>query len=98
MGSSGASAPAVVPSSAGLRPANEYLLSFLARRYLLLQRKFIVRHPNPWLVWEPVEGTTEVAGPHAAETWTPTHPANRAVKIGDALCFELGRGFMEPAR
>jgi hypothetical protein len=80
-------AAALEPPAA--RPANEYLLSFLIRRYLLVGDKFVVRHPHAWLVWEPIEGTTEVVGSNAAETWIPGRDVKRTVSVGDALCFEL---------
>lgn len=67
-----------------------YLLSFLARQYLVLKQGFDARYKNPWLVWEPGSWRAPPANAGVAETRLPgagTMPG-RAVP-GDALCFEL---------
>ncbi|MGC4120353.1 MAG: FHA domain-containing protein [Myxococcales bacterium] len=70
-----------------------YLLSFLARQYLLLQGKFSERYPNSWLAWEPgAWSSVPLHGGDKLETRMPTSapPGNTPTPSqGDALCFEL---------
>jgi hypothetical protein len=88
--SSGGGVSADVLPTARARPASQFLLSFLARQFALLSHRFIDFHRNPWLLWEPAEGSTGVVvARSAAETCLPGRSMNRAVAAGDALCFEL---------
>ena len=67
-----------------------YLLSFLARQYLLLKHGFEPRYPHNWLVWEPGTWRAPPANASVVETRLPaqrTQPQRAAP--GDALCFEL---------
>jgi hypothetical protein len=67
-----------------------FLLSFLARQYLLLQDKFAERYPHCWLAWEPGAWSVPASSGDTATTRLPT-PALpiEAPPQGDALCFEL---------
>jgi hypothetical protein len=67
-----------------------YLLSFLARQYLVLKQGFDARYKNSWLVWEPGSWRAPPANAGGAVTRLPgplAMPARAAP--GDALCFEL---------
>ncbi|HEY3446614.1 MAG TPA: FHA domain-containing protein [Myxococcales bacterium] len=69
-----------------------YLLSFLARQYLLLQNNFSARYPNCWLAWEPgAWSSVPLHGGDKLATRMPTAPPGNspAPSQGDALCFEL---------
>lgn len=70
-----------------------YLLSFLARQYLLLQGRFSERYPNCWLAWEPgAWSSVPLHGGDKLETRMPTAPPpgnSPTPAQGDALCFEL---------
>jgi pSer/pThr/pTyr-binding forkhead associated (FHA) protein len=66
-----------------------YLLSFLARQYLLLKQEFEPRYPNAWLVWEPGSWRAPPLNASVAETRLPgSRPPERSGP-SDALCFEL---------
>ncbi|MBK7861369.1 MAG: FHA domain-containing protein [Archangiaceae bacterium] len=66
-----------------------YLLSFLARQYLVLNQGFAPRYPHAWLVWEPGSWRAPPPDASVAETRLPTQGAAPVPGPGDALCFEL---------
>lgn len=67
-----------------------YLMSFLARQYLVLKQGFDVRYRSPWLVWEPGSWRAPPANAGVAETRLPSAlKTPPRVQPGDALCFEL---------
>ena len=66
-----------------------YLMSFLARQYLLLKQGFETRYQNAWLVWEPGSWRAPPANVGVAETRLPSATTHSRVAPGDALCFEL---------
>lgn len=67
-----------------------YLMSFLARQYLVLKQGFEARYRNPWLVWEPGSWRAPPANAGVAQTRLPaTKGAPQVAAPGDALCFEL---------
>ena len=68
-----------------------FLLSLLARQYLLLKDGFSKRYGHPWLVWEPGEWNAPSPGENASIASTRTPPSGTALmpQVGDALCFSL---------
>lgn len=69
-----------------------FLLSLLARQYLLLKEDgFTKRYAHPWLVWEPGAWNAPSPGenPSIASTRTPPMGTALTPKVGDALCFSL---------
>lgn len=69
-----------------------FLLSLLARQFLLLKEEgFVRRYAHPWLVWEPGEWNAPSPGENSSVASTRTPPMGTALtpKVGDALCFSL---------
>ena len=67
-----------------------YMLSFLARQYLVLKQGFDTRYRNPWLVWEPGSWRAPPANAGVAQTRLPESKSAPLTAVpGDALCFEL---------
>ncbi len=66
-----------------------YLLSFLAKQFIVRPHGFGARYPNAWLVWEPGSWRAPPRNPGAAETQLPGAAQPARASPGDALCFEL---------
>jgi FHA domain len=64
------------------------LLSTVARHYALLQKNFVERYPNAWLVWEPGKWNAPELRIELPETrWPPSESTLRVSSSDDPLCF-----------
>jgi hypothetical protein len=62
----------------------------LFHQYLLLGPRFVQRHKNDWLVWEPGAWSVPKGNISVVDTAPPLAPASpRAPAAGDPLCFAL---------
>ncbi len=66
-----------------------FLSSLLFNQQLLLQERFLERHPACWLVWEPGPWAAPPAHSDDAATARPISPTLLRPGQGDALCLEL---------
>jgi hypothetical protein len=69
--------------------ARSFLISTLARQYLLLAEDFAQRYPHSWLAWESGQGSEPAAADLGATTVRPTAQPKDRPQASDALCFEL---------
>jgi hypothetical protein len=69
---------------------NAFLMSALARQYLVLGNQFAERYSNAWLVWEPGRWAAPKAGGVLVDTIVPVGGSSPSTPhAGDALCFLL---------
>ncbi|MDQ3267087.1 MAG: FHA domain-containing protein [Myxococcota bacterium] len=67
-----------------------HVFSSLAVRRLAVGAEFPLRHPHPWLVWEPVVWKPSPLSALSAETLPASFSSRPPERPdGDALCFEL---------